>query len=121
MFFPNYQLLLAWLMSPKQGNNCPKVKKESKPERPPNSEVQICFVVQQKMLHVKDITLDEKTISTLINTGNSQILTKGSFEHDFVIDEDRYPLTWHALPVVPSSTNMRRDNIYKILTAERGK
>ncbi|GFS68338.1 peptidase A2 domain-containing protein [Nephila pilipes] len=102
--------------------NYPAVKKESEPERPSNSEVQTCFVVPQKGLHLKDITLGDKTISALIDTGSSvsliredvstkivdqqkftkkcsilsgigksHVLTKGTFKHDLVIDEDLIP------------------------------
>ncbi|GFT98402.1 hypothetical protein NPIL_277261 [Nephila pilipes] len=51
--------------------NCPEIKKESEPERPSNSEVQTYFVVLQKGLHLRDITLGEKTISALIDTDSS--------------------------------------------------
>ncbi|GFU62299.1 hypothetical protein NPIL_403741 [Nephila pilipes] len=51
--------------------NCPKVKKESKLERPSNSEVQTCSVITQKELHLKNITLGEKAISALMDTGSS--------------------------------------------------
>ncbi|GFS58263.1 retrovirus-related Pol polyprotein from transposon 17.6 [Nephila pilipes] len=51
--------------------NCPKVKKESEHARPSNSEVQTCSVITQKVLHLKDITLGEKTISALMDTGTS--------------------------------------------------
>ncbi|GFU27645.1 peptidase A2 domain-containing protein [Nephila pilipes] len=109
--------------------NCPEVKKESQPERPSNSEVQTYFVLPQKGLHLKDITLGDKTISALIDTGSSvsriredvstkivdqqkftkkcnilsgigksYALTKGTFKHDLVVDEDRYSLTWHVVP-----------------------
>ncbi|GFS91368.1 hypothetical protein NPIL_113621 [Nephila pilipes] len=50
--------------------NCPKVKKGSEYTRPSNSEVQTCFVVPQKGLYLRDITLDE----------------------------DLYSLTWHVVP-----------------------
>ncbi|GFT66612.1 homeotic protein female sterile [Nephila pilipes] len=83
----------------------------------------------QKELHLKHITLGEKTISALIDTsssvslirddvstkivgqqkfskncivlsgiGKSQVLTKGSFEHNFIIYEDNYSLTWDVVP-----------------------
>ncbi|GFT88026.1 hypothetical protein NPIL_400041 [Nephila pilipes] len=51
--------------------NCPKVKKESEPARPSNSEVPICSVVPQKGLHLRDIILGEKTIPTVTDTGSS--------------------------------------------------
>ncbi|GFS92341.1 hypothetical protein NPIL_374921 [Nephila pilipes] len=56
--------------------NCPKVKKESEHARPSNSEVQTCSVVPQTGLHLKDITLGEKTIYTLIDTGRSVSLIR---------------------------------------------
>ncbi|GFS42734.1 transposon Tf2-6 polyprotein [Nephila pilipes] len=108
--------------------NCPKVKKESDHARPSNSEVQICSVITPKKLHLKDISLGEKPISALMDTGisvsliredvstkivdqqkfskkcivlsgigKSQVFTKGSFEHNFNIDEDHYSLTWHVV------------------------
>ncbi|GFT94435.1 transposon Tf2-9 polyprotein [Nephila pilipes] len=92
-------------------------------------KLQTCSVITRKELHLKDITLGEKTISTLMDTGSSvsliredlstkiadqqkfsmkcivltgigksQVLTKGSFEHNFIIDEDHYSLTWHVVP-----------------------
>ncbi|GFT09867.1 peptidase A2 domain-containing protein [Nephila pilipes] len=108
-------------------NNCLEVKKESKPARPSNSEVQNYFVVPQKGLYRKDITLGDKIISDLIDTGSSvsllredvstkivdqqkfskkynilseigksHVLTKCTFKHDLVTDEDCYSLTWHV-------------------------
>ncbi|GFT52323.1 hypothetical protein NPIL_215521 [Nephila pilipes] len=56
--------------------NCPEVKKESEPERPSNSEAQTYFVVSQKRIYLKDITLGEKTISALIDTGSSVSLIR---------------------------------------------
>ncbi|GFT89122.1 peptidase A2 domain-containing protein [Nephila pilipes] len=88
-------------------------------------------VITQKKLHMKDITLGDKTISALIDTGSSvtssliredvstkivdqqkfykkciilsgigksQVFTKCSFEHNFIIYEDHYSLTWHIVP-----------------------
>ncbi|GFT72206.1 transposon Tf2-9 polyprotein [Nephila pilipes] len=109
--------------------NRPEVKKESEQARPLNSGVQTCFVVRQKWLPVRDITLGDKTISVFIDTGSSvsficenvstkivdqqkfsnkynilsgigksNVLTKGSFKHDLVIDEDCYSLTWYVVP-----------------------
>ncbi|GFU12309.1 peptidase A2 domain-containing protein, partial [Nephila pilipes] len=106
--------------------NCPEVKKESEHERPSNSEAQTYFVVPQKGLHLKDITLGDKTVSALIDTGSSvsriredlsmkivdqQKFTKKcnilsgidkshvlTFKQDLVIDEDHYSLTWYVVP-----------------------
>ncbi|GFS81915.1 retrovirus-related Pol polyprotein from transposon 17.6, partial [Nephila pilipes] len=75
-------------------------KKESEPARPLNSEEQIYFVVQQKGLHLRDITLGDKTISALMDTGSSVSLIRedvSSFEHNFIINEDHYSLTWHVV------------------------
>ncbi|GFS82660.1 uncharacterized protein NPIL_700711 [Nephila pilipes] len=109
--------------------NYPEVQKQLEPERPSNSEVQTYLVVPQKGLHLKDISLGDKTISALIDTGSSvslifedvstkivdqqkfskkcnilsgigksHVLTKDSFEYNFIIDEDRYSLTWYVVP-----------------------
>ncbi|GFS37655.1 transposon Tf2-6 polyprotein [Nephila pilipes] len=109
--------------------NCPNAKKELEHARPSNSEVQTFYVITQKGLPLKDITLGDKSISALIytgslvsliredvstkivdqpkfskkcnalfGTGKLHVLTKGSFEHDFVLDEDHYSLTWHDVP-----------------------
>ncbi|GFU00474.1 hypothetical protein NPIL_267141 [Nephila pilipes] len=56
--------------------NCPEVKKESEPEKPSNFEVQTYFIVPQKGLPLKDITLGDKTISTLKDTGSSVSLIR---------------------------------------------
>ncbi|GFT83673.1 hypothetical protein NPIL_444571 [Nephila pilipes] len=53
------------------GYNCPEVKKESEHEKPSDFEVQTYFAVPQKGLPLKDITLGDKTISALIDTGSS--------------------------------------------------
>ncbi|GFS79037.1 hypothetical protein NPIL_481291, partial [Nephila pilipes] len=50
-------------------NNCLKVKKESEHAIPLNSEVQICSVITQKDLHLKD-----ETIYALMGTGSSDSL-----------------------------------------------
>ncbi|GFS39095.1 homeotic protein female sterile [Nephila pilipes] len=39
-----------------------------------------------------------KKCIVLLGIGKSQVLTKGSFEHDFVTDEDHYSLTLHVVP-----------------------
>ncbi|GFS94140.1 transposon Tf2-8 polyprotein, partial [Nephila pilipes] len=56
--------------------NCTEVKKESEPARPSNSEIQTYFVVPQKGLHLRDITLGEKTIPALIDTSSSVSLIR---------------------------------------------
>ncbi|GFT23347.1 uncharacterized protein NPIL_159901 [Nephila pilipes] len=39
-----------------------------------------------------------KKFNILSGIGKSQVLTKGTFKHDLVIDEDYYSLTWHVVP-----------------------
>ncbi|GFT49329.1 transposon Tf2-9 polyprotein [Nephila pilipes] len=106
-------------------NNCLKVKKKSEHARPLNSEVQICSVITRKDLHLKDETIyalmgtgssvsliledastkivDQQKFSkkciVVSGIGKSQMLKKGSFEHNFIIDEDNYSLTWHVVSI----------------------
>ncbi|GFS91362.1 homeotic protein female sterile [Nephila pilipes] len=49
-------------------------------------EVSTKIVEQQKF---------SKKCNILFGISKSQVLTKGSFEHNFIIDEDHYSLTWH--------------------------
>ncbi|GFV68572.1 retrovirus-related Pol polyprotein from transposon 17.6 [Trichonephila clavipes] len=39
-----------------------------------------------------------KTNTVLYGLGQTEGITKGSFEYDFVLDKDQYSLTWHAVP-----------------------
>ncbi|GFT13725.1 retrovirus-related Pol polyprotein from transposon 17.6 [Nephila pilipes] len=39
-----------------------------------------------------------KKCNILSGIGKSYVLTKGTFKHDLVIDEDYYSLTWHVVP-----------------------
>ncbi|GFT91995.1 hypothetical protein NPIL_163461 [Nephila pilipes] len=39
-----------------------------------------------------------KKCNILSEISKSRVLTKGTFEHDLVIDEDRYSLTWYVVP-----------------------
>ncbi|GFS85206.1 homeotic protein female sterile [Nephila pilipes] len=67
------------ILSSEYGENAEdrsKIKKESEPEKPSNFEVQTYFVVPQKGLPLKDITLGDKTISTMIDTGSSVSLIR---------------------------------------------
>ncbi|GFS82425.1 uncharacterized protein TNCV_1213021 [Trichonephila clavipes] len=34
----------------------------------------------------------------LYGFGQTEVVTKGSFEYDFVLDKDQYSLTWHVVP-----------------------
>ncbi|GFW48315.1 transposon Ty3-I Gag-Pol polyprotein [Trichonephila clavipes] len=36
--------------------------------------------------------------TVLYGLGQTEVITKGSFEYDFVLDKDQYSLTWHMLP-----------------------
>ncbi|GFX35296.1 transposon Tf2-6 polyprotein [Trichonephila clavipes] len=76
---------------------CPKAMKEIKREQP-NPQVQNCSVTQQKGLHLKSIMLGNEIVSALIDTGQTEVITKGSFEYDFVLDKAEYFLTWHVVP-----------------------
>ncbi|GFV20540.1 transposon Ty3-G Gag-Pol polyprotein [Trichonephila clavipes] len=71
--------------------------KEIKREQP-NSQVQSCSVTPQKGLHLKNIMLGNEIVSALIDTGETEVVTKGSFEYDFVLEKDQYSLTWHVVP-----------------------
>ncbi|GFS84391.1 hypothetical protein NPIL_653361 [Nephila pilipes] len=75
-YFPNHLRL-----------NCPEVNKYSEPERPLNSEVQTYFVVPQKGLHLKDITLGDKTISALIDTSRSLSLIREDVSTKIVVQQ----------------------------------
>ncbi|GFX79118.1 uncharacterized protein TNCV_3914031 [Trichonephila clavipes] len=68
-----------------------------------NPQVQSCSVTPQKGLHLKSIMLGNEIVSALIDTGSTglgqpEVITKCSFEYDFVLDKDQYSLTWHVVP-----------------------
>ncbi|GFU13998.1 RVP domain-containing protein [Trichonephila clavipes] len=39
-----------------------------------------------------------KINTVLYGLGQTEVVTKGSFEYDFVLDKDQYSLTWHVVP-----------------------
>ncbi|GFV96517.1 RVP domain-containing protein [Trichonephila clavipes] len=39
-----------------------------------------------------------KVNTVLYGLGQTEVVTKGSFENDFVLDKDQYSLTWHVVP-----------------------
>ncbi|GFX35489.1 tigger transposable element-derived protein 6 [Trichonephila clavipes] len=39
-----------------------------------------------------------KINTVLYGLGQTKVITKGSFEYDFVLDKDKYSLTWHVVP-----------------------
>ncbi|GFV18532.1 RVP domain-containing protein [Trichonephila clavipes] len=39
-----------------------------------------------------------KINTVLRGLGQTEVITKGSFEYDFVLDKDQYSLTWHLVP-----------------------
>ncbi|GFX55584.1 tigger transposable element-derived protein 6 [Trichonephila clavipes] len=39
-----------------------------------------------------------KINTVLYGLGQTEVITKGSFEYDFVLDKDQYSLTWHVVP-----------------------
>ncbi|GFX98871.1 uncharacterized protein TNCV_1504471 [Trichonephila clavipes] len=36
--------------------------------------------------------------TVLYGLGQTEVIAKGSFEYDFVLDKDQYSLTWHVVP-----------------------
>ncbi|GFV25716.1 tigger transposable element-derived protein 6 [Trichonephila clavipes] len=42
-----------------------------------------------------------KINTVLYGLGQTEVITKGSFEYDFVLDKDQYSLTWHVVPTKP--------------------
>ncbi|GFU07900.1 retrovirus-related Pol polyprotein from transposon 17.6, partial [Nephila pilipes] len=68
---------------------CPELKKESESEKPSNFEVQTYFVVPQKGLPLKDITLGDKTISALIDTGSSVSLIREDVSAK-IVDQQKF-------------------------------
>ncbi|GFW55534.1 transposon Tf2-6 polyprotein [Trichonephila clavipes] len=39
-----------------------------------------------------------KINTVLYGLGQTEVITEGSFEYDFVLDKDQYSLTWHVVP-----------------------
>ncbi|GFT83037.1 RVP domain-containing protein [Trichonephila clavipes] len=39
-----------------------------------------------------------KINAVLYGLGQTEVIIKGSFEYDFVLDKDQYSLTWHVVP-----------------------
>ncbi|GFW04057.1 RVP domain-containing protein [Trichonephila clavipes] len=40
-----------------------------------------------------------KINTVLYGLGQTEVIAKGSFEYDFVLDKDQYSLTWHVVPI----------------------
>ncbi|GFV01199.1 transposon Ty3-I Gag-Pol polyprotein [Trichonephila clavipes] len=53
---------------------------------------------REKRTTLKNNMLGNEIVSALIDTGQTEGITKGSFEYHFVLDKDQYSLTWHAVP-----------------------
>ncbi|GFY25407.1 tigger transposable element-derived protein 6 [Trichonephila clavipes] len=100
--------------------------KEIKREQP-NPQIQSCSVTPQKGLHLKSIMLGNvsalidtgstaslihedvstkivdhsrlfKINTVLYGLGQTEKITKSSFEYDSILDKDQYSLTWHVVP-----------------------
>ncbi|GFS77918.1 hypothetical protein NPIL_102221 [Nephila pilipes] len=81
-----------------------KSKKESKRARPSNFQIQTCLVVPQKRLHLRDITLGEKTkIDTDSSIGliREEISTK-------IIDRQKLSKKCNALSGTDENRECRR-------------
>ncbi|GFT15413.1 tigger transposable element-derived protein 6 [Trichonephila clavipes] len=57
------------------------------------------------LIHEDDVStkiVDHSRLSkintVLYGLGQTEVITKGSFEYDFVLDKDQYSLTWHVVP-----------------------
>ncbi|GFT78223.1 hypothetical protein TNCV_4335871 [Trichonephila clavipes] len=51
--------------------------------------------VSSKIVHHSILS---KINTVLYGLGKTEVITKGSFEYDFVLDRDQYSLTWHVVP-----------------------
>ncbi|GFT18446.1 RVP domain-containing protein [Trichonephila clavipes] len=47
---------------------------------------------------IADYSRLSKINTMLYGLGQTEIITKGSFEYDFVLDKDQFSLTWHVVP-----------------------
>ncbi|GFX51821.1 transposon Tf2-8 polyprotein [Trichonephila clavipes] len=47
---------------------------------------------------IVDYSRLSKINTMLYGLGQTEVITKGSFEYDFVLDKDQYSLTWHVVP-----------------------
>ncbi|GFT75484.1 RVP domain-containing protein [Trichonephila clavipes] len=48
--------------------------------------------------NIVDLSRLSKINTVLYGLGPTEVITKGSFEYDFVLDKDQYSLTWHEVP-----------------------
>ncbi|GFU14756.1 hypothetical protein NPIL_502311 [Nephila pilipes] len=90
--------------------NCPKAKKESEYVRPSNFEVQAYFVAPQKELPLKDITLGDKTISNLIDSGSSVSLIREDVSTK-IVDQQKLSKKCNILLGIGNSPTLRQDEL----------
>ncbi|GFX08228.1 transposon Tf2-6 polyprotein [Trichonephila clavipes] len=83
--------------------NCPKAMKEIKREKP-NLQVQsytgstVSLIREDVSTKIVDHSRLSKINSVLYGVGQTEVITKGSFEYDFVLEKYQYSLTWHVVP-----------------------
>ncbi|GFT95020.1 uncharacterized protein NPIL_354051, partial [Nephila pilipes] len=59
----------------------------------------ISLILEDLSTKIVDQQRFSKKCIVLSGIGKSQVLMKGSFEHNFIIDEDHYSLTGHVVPI----------------------
>ncbi|GFY14134.1 tigger transposable element-derived protein 6 [Trichonephila clavipes] len=58
----------------------------------------VSLIREDVSLKIVDHSRLSKINTVLYGLGQTEVITKGSFEYDFVLDKDQYSLTWHGVP-----------------------
>ncbi|GFU06783.1 tigger transposable element-derived protein 6 [Trichonephila clavipes] len=58
----------------------------------------VCLIREDVSTKIVDHSRLSKINTVLYGLGQTEVITKGSFEYDFVLDKDQYSLTWHVVP-----------------------
>ncbi|GFX13788.1 homeotic protein female sterile [Trichonephila clavipes] len=58
----------------------------------------VSLIREDVSLKIVDHSRLSKINTVLYGLGQTEVITKGSFEYDFVLDKDQYSLKWHVVP-----------------------
>ncbi|GFV06038.1 transposon Tf2-6 polyprotein [Trichonephila clavipes] len=58
----------------------------------------VSLIREDVSMKINDHSRLSQINTVLYGLGQTEVITKGSFEYDFVLDKDQYSLTWHVVP-----------------------
>ncbi|GFT23886.1 peptidase A2 domain-containing protein [Trichonephila clavipes] len=64
----------------------------------PNTGSTVSLIHEDVNTKIVDHSRLSKINTVLYGLGQTEVITKGSFQYDFVLDKDQYSLTWHVVP-----------------------